>query len=180
MHALPRFIEIAPAFFRRKRQHRRHQFYHRAQNFIHRRLAGTPRLRGRFRRVHAVFQHVKIQRAHIHDAEIMKRMEKDVEFEIFIRLGHALNQELQAVHRPLINFQHLRLRHGVFRRIEIMQVAEHVAARVANAAVGVGNPFHHVHRNRNIGAIVFRRNPQPQDFRAVLLDNILRRDGIAQ
>ena len=156
MHAFAVFRKIAPAFFGGKRENRRHQFYHRVQDFIHRRLTGTPRFRSRFRRVHTVFQHVEIKRAHIHNAEIMERMEKDMKFEIFIRLPDALNQQLQAMQRPAINFQHLVVFHGIFGRVEIRQIAEHIAAGVANPAIGVGDPLHHVHRNRNIGGVIFR------------------------
>ena len=60
-----------------------------------------------------------------------------------------------------------------------MEVAETVAGRVAQFAVGIRDPLENLVRDAHILMVVERRTPEAQDLRPHLLDHLLRLDDIA-
>src|SRR2546430_10758506 len=63
--------EILPNLFRRENEYRRSEPHERIADFPNRGLRGAARLVLRGFRVEAIFQHVKVKRAEVHDAVIM-------------------------------------------------------------------------------------------------------------
>ena len=78
----------------------------------------------------------------------------------------------------------LKLRHIGVRNLELRlvmrQAAQEVAQRVAQLAVGVHGGLDDVRPDTQILGVIGGKPPKPQDIRAGLLDDILRRYRIAQ
>ena len=62
--------------------------------------------------------------------------------------------------------------------IEVMQVAQHVAERVADLAVAVGDALHQVVGGHHVFAEIHRRDPQANDLRTQLVGDFDRIDGL--
>ncbi len=103
-----------------------------------------------------------------------------MELEVLVPFAATRHQVFGAQQHPLVQLRHFTPRHRIARGIEIRQVAQHIAERVAQLAIRI----HQARQNRRRHAHVFvelhRRRPQPQNLRAVILDDGLRLDRVAQ
>ncbi len=103
-----------------------------------------------------------------------------MKLELVIRpphLGIELRRPRQDV---LVQRLHLAERNGMPRRIEVMQIAQQKAQRVAQLAIVLTHPLHQVFTRRNVLAEVDARHPQPNDLGAETLRDIHRINPIAQ
>jgi hypothetical protein len=64
--------------------------------------------------------------------------------------------------------------------LECRERAQHPAQRVAQLAVGLDIGLEDLLADALVFGIVGRRHPEAQDVGAGLLDDVLRRDGVAQ
>ena len=84
-----------------------------------------------------------------------------------------------ARERVAVDFEHLCLRHGIGRRIEVGGIGEQEFQRVANATVGVDDAREDLVVAGDVARVVARGDPQPDDFGAELLRCFLRIDAVA-
>ena len=94
-----------------------------------------------------------------------------------VHAGEFLGGRVQGV---AVERQHVRRGHVVCRRVEVGQVAEDEAAGVADAAVGLDQAGEDLVGDADVVAVVHGRRPQAQDFRAVLVDDLLRLHAVAE
>lgn len=93
----------------------------------------------------------------------------DVEIVSGIGLPHSL-AELGQLHQcPAIKLFHLPVGNAVYRRVEIVQVAQDKAGGVADPPVDIGQLFEDIWGDADIAPEIGGGNPQPQNICAVLL-----------
>ena len=93
----------------------------------------------------------------------------------------AVLHEVRGLHQdPLVDLLELVRWRRVFPRIEIVQVPEQVAERVAQLAVGIHKPCENRLRQAHVFAEFDRCRPQPQNLRPVVLNHLFRLDRVAQ
>ena len=66
----------------------------------------------------------------------------------------------------------------MYRRIEIIQIAQKKPARVPDLAVGVNEMIENLLRDAEVFPIVLGGHPEPQDLGTGLFDHLLWRDHI--
>ena len=69
---------------------------------------------------------------------------------------------------------------GVLRRLEVVEVRQQVADRVADLAVALRDPLDHVVGDPHVLAVVDHDGPHPQDLGPVRVDELLRVDVVAE
>ena len=80
---------------------------------------------------------------------------------------------LEPVQGPAVDLLHVRQRDGILPAVEIVKVAQDVAAGVADPPVGLHQPFQDLIGNPDVHRVVLGRHPEPQDLRPVLVDDLL-------
>ena len=102
--------------------------------------------------------------------ELTDLLVNDVELELIVGRDDFLPQLRKLVQYPPVQPGQLVVMHRVFRRVEVIEVRELVAQRIAENAVGLGHFADPLLANDDIVAEVLRGNPEAHDVRAVLLD----------
>jgi len=121
--------QVSPDFFGGEDEHGSDESHQRASNFPDHRLCGAARfVRGSFR-IEAVFQHIEIKGAEIHDAEIMDGVIDAVEIIRGVPVAAFGDQLGGALEHPAIHFLELIVGERVVCRIEIGQIAERDATQ---------------------------------------------------
>ena len=172
--------EILPNLFRRENEYRRSEPHERIADFPNRGLRGAARLVLRGFRVEAIFQHVKVKRAEVHDAVIMDGVVDAVEFVIRVPFAAFLHQFRSAVQHPPVDFFELVVRERVARRIKISQVSQREAEGVANLAIGLGELGHHPFAHLYVRLVFDRCDPEAQQVRTPLLANLSRGNHVTE
>src|SRR5262249_16688569 len=72
------------------------------------------------------------------------------------------------------------LLHGVDRRIEVVQVSDEISQGVADLPVRLRRARENLLAETDLLPVVAHRHPQPQDVGAVLLEDLLRLDRVAE
>ena len=81
---------------------------------------------------------------------------------------------------PSVDLLQLVAPHTVPLGIEVVEVREAIAKRVAQLEVGFGQAGENIGRHDHVLAEIHRGDPQPQDLRAVRLDDFVRVDPGAE
>ena len=96
----------------------------------------------------------------------------------FISLAHLPYYFIKLGERPSVNLQHFIIRHSVTGRIKPMKIAERKARGVAQFAITVSDSLEDFLRAAHVLEIIRRRAPEPDDFRARLLDDFFGSDRV--
>jgi len=142
-------------------------------------LRGPPLLRAGGRAVQPVLEYIKVHRAHIRDAEIGNAVIDGVKFIFGICPGHAADKLVKAVKRPAVNLLQRFVRNDILFGVKVIEIAKHKPAGISDLPVSLRQPFQNIGRYPHIFLIIFRGDPQPQHFGAVLLDDLIRAYDIA-
>ena len=81
--------------------------------------------------------------------------------------------------RVAIDLAQALVRHGVFHRVEIRQVGQQEAQRIADAAVAFGHALEDLVGDRQLAGVVGGRHPQAQDVGAQAVVHLLRCHHVA-
>ena len=93
-----------------------------------------------------------------------------VEGELIIGLAHVFREGAGLTQHVLVERLHRAERNGVFGRIEIVQIAENVAERVADLLVVLAHALHQRFGADHVFAEVHRCDPEAYDFSAKRLE----------
>ena len=110
----------------------------------------------------------------------MDSMVDDMEIIIFIGFLDVFFEFLETHEGPLVKFFHFGKRNLHGFSVEIRRIAQDVADGVADLAVHFGNVFDDFLRDADIAFIVRGRNPETNDIGTIILDDVLRGNGIAE
>ena len=171
---------MGPDFFGGEAEDGRHQPHQRIFQAVERGLRAATRVRLSGCGVQPVFQHVEIERTEIHRGEIVERPVDLVEREFVIPGAAVGHQRFGADQDPLVEFQHFVHGHRIRRRIEAGKVAQEVAEGIAQLAVGVLQPRQDGLRDAHIFVELHRSRPQPDEIGAMMLDDLIGLDGVAE
>ena len=149
------------------------------QDRIHGCLSGPPCQGVGGLDVHRVLDDVEVDRGEIDRAEIEQPVVNRVELVLLVRLMAALDGLGGARQDPAIDVAHLGIRHRLRSRIEVAQVRQQEARGVPDLPIALGDPRHDLLADRHVVAVVHHGNPQAEDVGAVLFDDVLRRDDVA-
>lgn len=103
-----------------------------------------------------------------------------MEIIIFIGFLDVFFEFLETHEGPLVKFFHFGKRNLHGFSVEIRRIAQDVADGVADLAVHFGNVFDDFLRDADIAFIVRGRNPETNDIGTIILDDVLRGNGIAE
>ncbi len=129
--------------------------------------------------VERILADVEIKGRQLHRGEVEHRLEDALEVEGAVALLHDLVQLRQAMQDPAFQLGHVGGGHAVFLA-EIAQAAQDEAHGIAQTAVAVGGALQDRVPDPLVGHVVGLGDPEAQDVRAVLLDDVLRCDGVAE
>src|SRR5213076_939640 len=106
-------------------------------------LSGTPRRRFPKRSVKAILQYIEVERAQLHDAEIIYAVINPVESELVVPADDLCANGRCTPQHVLIERFHLLERHSVSFRIKVIQIAENVTEQaVADLLIGLRHALH--------------------------------------
>ena len=127
----------------------------------------------------AVLDHIQVEAAQVHGAEVMQLLVDLVELEAVVG-GYQLGlQQGGAIHRPAIQRQQVGKRQLLRGRIETIQVGQQEARGIANPSVGVSGALEDLVADHQLAAVIGGRYPQAQDIGAQVVHHGRRRDHIA-
>src|SRR5690606_27252323 len=109
----------------------------------------------------------------------MQRREDAAEFEA---IGVLADQDVEfgkAMQHPALQLRHL-LNRDPLRLVPAVKITEDETQRVAKAAVAVNLPLHDLITNAHVVGIVRRDDPETEDIGAMILDDLLRRNDVAE
>ncbi len=98
---------------------------------------------------------------------------------LVVRLRHPCHQVSERHERETVETGQILVRNSV-RRVEVVHVAEQEPERVADAPVRLARAFENLIGDAHVLGVVGCRHPQTDDVRAVLGDDIERRDHVAE
>ena len=129
--------------------------------------------------IERVLADIEVERGEIDGHEGVERGEDALEVEIGVGGAH----ERVELGKPM-QHQPLELRHGavvdMVGGVEMREVAEHPAQRVAQLAVGLDAGLENLRPDALVVPVIGGAGPQPQNIGARLLDHVLRRDRVAE
>ena len=121
----------------------------------------------------------RYDRGKVDRAEIEDRVVDDVEIKRLIPGFRLLKDGVETAVGPLVQFGQLVGGNPVGVGVEAVEVAENKPGGVADLAVGVGQLLEDLLGAADIGVVVGRGDPQPEDVGAVLFDDLFRGDRVA-
>ena len=143
-------------------------------------LRGAARVaRGR-EGVHAVFEHVEIKGAQVHDGEFVDCLVDAMELEGFVPGEDLFGEIARAGQHVAVERQKLGLGDLIARRVEAVQISEQEAEGVAQLFVELGAALHQVLAGGHVFAEINRRDPQAHDLAAHAVGNVHRIDAVAE
>ena len=129
--------------------------------------------------IQRILAHIKVEGGKVDGGKGKDRLPHPVEIKGFIAVADLVIQLGQTVQHPLLQLGHIRSINALIIG-EIMQRTQHIAHGVAQATIAVGGAFQDLRADALIRGIIGLRHPEPQDIGAVLFDDLLGDDGIAQ
>src|SRR5262245_3438163 len=170
---------MLPDFFGGKRKDRRHEMNQRIKNVIEGRLCGTSFSGLSGFTVEAILDDIQVLGAEIDAAKVVQGVIDDVKFEILVGVAAPGKQILRAVENPTVEFWQT-LSDRVAAGLEIIEVTDQKACCISQLSVSLYEAIDDFVRDPNVLAVILGRRPEPEDFGAVLLDDFLRRDDVAE
>ncbi len=152
----------------------------RLRDAIHGGLRRAARAVSRRERVEPVLQHIEIKRAEIHHGKIVQRVEDAMKFKSLVPFAALRDQFRRARKHPAVELFHFGVGHGIARGIEIGEISQREAKRVAQLAIRLGKLRHHVVGHAHVRRVILRRNPQAQQIRAPLFAHFRGQHDVAQ
>ena len=80
----------------------------------------------------------------------------------------------------LIKFFQILICNHIGIRIEVIKVAEAISCSISDLTIVIGNLLQDFRADADICVIIGRSNPQTKNVCAVLVDNLLRSDTVAE
>src|SRR3989449_6789914 len=93
---------------------------------------------------------------------------------------HAAHEPAQPVEDPPVDLVESRRRLAIARRVEVGEVAQEEPERVADPAVRVGEAVEDLAGDPDILGVVLGRYPQAKDLGAVLRQEVVEADDVAE
>ncbi len=169
-----------PDLFGGERKDGRGQGRERAADPGHGGLGGPALPGGGGRGVEPVLQDVEIEGRERRRAEVDERSGRRRGTRSARTPRDARREPPSLRQRPAVERQEVRPARPPSRRgIEVVEVGDQVARRVPDLAVRLGAAGEDLLGDRVVVPVVGARHPQPQDVRAVLLDEVPRLDDVA-
>ena len=128
---------------------------------MQRRLRTTPGLRFRGRRIQAIFQNVEVDRAQVNGGKVINGTVDLVEGVLVRPEAAARNQVFGAHQNPLVNLLQFLTGNRIRRRVEVVDIAQHIAERVADLAVRFRETGQNHRRNAHVFREIDRGRPEP-------------------
>ena len=169
----------APDLLGGERENRSQPANHCLGDMPQRGLRRASRTTVRRRGVKAILEHVEIQTAQIHDAEVVDLLVDAVEVVIAIGGDDLSLQRSGARNSPAIQRNHFLHRQRIARH-EAIEIAQQEAQRVAHAAIGLADALEDLIGDAHFIGVVGSRHPQTQHVGAQRLVDGLRRDDVAE
>ncbi len=171
--------QVAPCLLGGVYQDWRQHGTQRGRQFVQHGLRGTTSQRVGRAGIETVFEHIQVERAQIHGAEVVDLVIGAVECIGAIRLGDRAHHFLQPMQHPAVDLRHLGVGHGVCHRIEAIAVGQAVAQGVAQAAVDIGDALQDLIAQAHILGVVRGGDPEAEHIGAVALYHLVWRDRVA-
>ena len=172
-------MPFEPAFLHGEDQDRRQPSGEAVEQVIEHRQRRLARHRGDRVAIERVLADVEIEGAELDIHEIAEQRD-DAAVVIFLVGSPHLAIELgQPVQHELLELGHVAEIHGIVRAV-MGQIADQPAHGVAQLAIGIHRGLDDVLAQAQIFRIVGGRDPEAQYIGAILLDDVLRGDGVAQ
>ena len=171
--------QMCPQLFGRDGQNWRQQAREPVRHDVHHRLRRAPLARRGRERIQAILGHVAVERTQVDRHERVERLEDRGVVVFVVRLQNAAgNLSVSGEHVSVDAFE-LVQRHHIGRRVKIVQVRHEIAQRIARLSVRFDDSREDFLAHAQLFRVIAHRHPQPQDFRAAFLDDVLRRDDVA-
>ena len=129
--------------------------------------------------VEAVLEHVEVDGRQIADVVVDGPVDL-VKAPFVVAHRDPLEQIGERDHREAVELRHVGPRDRVGGGVEVVEVREQEAERVANAAVRFARAIEDLVGDADVLAVVGRGDPQAHDVGAGLRDHIDRRDRVAE
>src|SRR5262249_53344185 len=104
----------------------------------------------------------------------------EVEFVSAVRLTDAIGDRARLNERPAIELLELRRGNDMLRRVEIVEIRDQVSGGVADLSVRLGDALQDLFGNRRVITVIEGSDPEAQDVRTVLLDDVLRLGHVSE
>jgi len=127
-------------------------------------LGGAARQRIAAGGIQPVLDDVEVEGAHRRAAEIVQPLIDGVELEALKGLDDPGGEFVVARQGPAIELGQLPAGQAVPIGIEIGEIAEHVADRVADLAIGVGDLAQDLIRDLDVVAVILAGDPEAEDL----------------
>ena len=129
--------------------------------------------------IERVLADIEVERRKINGREIEDGRENPLEIIGFIALAHGLIEFGQTVQHPALKLGHFRHINPIGLG-EIGKAPQHIAHGVAQAAIAVGHALEDFVADPLVDRIVGLGHPKAQDVGAVLFDDLVGRNDIAE
>ena len=110
----------------------------------------------------------------------MNCVENGVELVAVVTLAYLCGQFIQLHQRPLVQIGQVSISDCIGLGIEISEVAQNIAGRVADLQIVLREMLEHILGDTHILTVVRRGNPQAHNISAVLFENVLRGNAVAE
>ena len=168
-----------PGLFHGEAEHWREPRRQRGEKAVHDRQRGAARDAVLRIAIERVFSDIQIESREIVDAEIQQRMEHALEVVDDIAVAHERIELGDSRQHVALKLRHVAVTHR--ETVAVMgEIAEQKAQRVPQAAIRIHIRLDDIGTDAQILRIVRTHGPEAQDFRARLLDHLLRHDDIAE
>ena len=117
--------------------------------------------------IEPVLGDVEVEVRQIGDAEVLQQLEEAEELEAFEGFCDVVHHLGRALQHPAVQQWQFRNGDRVGCRIEVVQVAQQIAAGVAHLAVHISQLAQNPGPDRHIGGVIHRAHPEPQHIGAV-------------
>ena len=172
--------EHRPGLVSRERQDRRHQLEQRIGDVPERGLRAAPCQAVLGRGVETVLQDVQIEGPQLFRAEGLQQRDDGVELVLQVVVHDALLDLLGHHQRVAVDVEHAVQRHGVLLDVEVGDVGQQEAQRVADAAIGLDHALEDLVRDRDLARVVAAGRPQAQDLGTQPVGHFLGLHAVAQ
>ena len=133
--------------------------------------------------VKSVLDDIKVEVGHFRYAEIVDSVNGNVEIESVISCLYLVDKGIETDNRPLVDLLHICGSYHILVGIEavaVADVAENISCSVSDLLIGIRKLLEDILGNSDIGVVIGGSYPQTENICAVLLDNVLRVDTVAE